>query len=150
MAIQVEKKREFWEFVRYLVVGGTAFLFETATHYIMWRFFLGGETPSNTFFATAAGFTVGLFVNYLLSMLWVFTTETQQKQGKTLRAFLIFTAVGLAGFGLKEGLMAGGAKIAGAPLSTFGDFPLPYYLTHIISAGIVLIWNFAEIGRAHV
>lgn len=145
MQITDEQKHAFWEFIRYCVVGGTAFLFETGTHLLLWAFILKTETPLNTFIATAVGFVVGLIVNYVLSILWVFTTKTQQKQGKTLKAFLIFTVVGLVGFGLKELLMYLGAVISGVPLASFGDKPIPYYATHIISAGIVLIWNY--IGR---
>ncbi len=145
MNISEAQKHNFWEFIRYCVVGGTAFLFETGTHWIMWKSFLGGETNLNTFIATAAGFVVGLIVNYILSIIWVFTTDTQQKQGKTVRAFLIFTVVGIIGFGLKELLMFLGAVITDVPLASFGDKLVPYYSTHIISAGIVLIWNY--IGR---
>ena len=127
------------------VLWGTAFLFETATHWILWKFFLGNETNLNTFIATAAGFVVGLAVNYILSILWVFTAENQQKKGKTFKAFAIFAIVGLIGFGLKELLMYLGAVFTGVPLATFGDKAVPYYATHIISAGIVLVWNY--IGR---
>ncbi|MDD4125927.1 MAG: GtrA family protein [Eubacteriales bacterium] len=145
MNISESQKHNFWEFIRYCVVGGTAFLFETGTHWTMWKFILGGETDFNTFIATAAGFIIGLAVNYILSIIWVFTTDTQQKQGKTLRAFLIFTVVGIIGFGLKEILMFLGAVITDVPLATFGEKTIPYYTTHVVSAGIVLIWNY--IGR---
>ena len=145
MQITNEQKHAFWEFMRYCVVGGVAFLFETGTHWLLWKFLLKSETSLNTFIATAAGFVVGLIVNYVLSILWVFTTKTQQKQGKTLKAFIVFTVVGLIGFGLKELLMYLGAVISGVPLATFGDKPIPYYASHIISAGIVLIWNY--LGR---
>lgn len=145
MELTEKQKKTFWEFIRYCVVGGTAFLFETGTHWLLWKFFLVGDSKLNTFIATAVGFIVGLAVNYILSILWVFTTDDQQKKGKTVKAFVIFTVVGLVGFGLKELLMYLGAVISGASLSTFGDKPVPYYATHIISAGIVLIWNY--IGR---
>ena len=88
---------------------------------------------------------VGLAVNYIHSILWVFTAENQQKKGKTFKAFAIFAIVGLIGFGLKELLMYLGAVFTGVPLATFGDKAVPYYATHIISAGIVLVWNY--IGR---
>ena len=140
-----EQKQTFWEFIRYCVVGGTAFLCETATHFLLWKFALDGETSLNTFIATAAGFVVGLIVNYALSVLWVFTTEKQKEQGRNMKAFIIFTVVGLVGFGLKELLMNAGAWIFGVRLSEFGNETVPYYATHIVSAGIVLIWNY--IGR---
>ena len=45
----------------------------------------------------------------------------------------------------KELLMNAGAWIFGVRLSEFGNETVPYYATHIVSAGIVLIWNY--IGR---
>ena len=140
-----EQKHTLFEFIRYCVVGGTAFLFETGTHWLLWKFVLDGETSLNTFIATAVGFIVGLIVNYVLSVIWVFTTPTQKKQGRNLKAFVIFAVVGLVGFGLKELLMWLGALIFDVKLSEFGNETIPYYATHIISAGIVLIWNY--IGR---
>ena len=140
-----EQKRTLWEFLRYCVVGGTAFLFETSTHWLLWKFILKEESSLNTFIATAVGFIVGLIVNYVLSVLWVFTTEKQKKQGRNVKAFIIFTVVGLIGFALKELLMNAGAWIFGVSLSEFGKETVPYYSTHIISAGIVLIWNY--LGR---
>lgn len=143
MNVTEQQKKSLFEFIRYCFVGGAAFVVETLTHWALWKWVLDGETSLNTFIATAAGFTVGLIVNYVLSILWVFTTKTQQKQGKSLKAFVIFTIVGLVGFGLKELLMWLGAAVFGVPLASFGDTPLPYYTSHIISAGIVLIWNYA-------
>ncbi len=141
--MESSKKRLFWEFIRYCFVGGFAFVLETLTHLALWKYALGSETDLNTFIATAAGFTVGLAANYALSVAWVFTLESQKKKVRTARAFLIFSAVGLLGFALKEALMAAGAFITSHPLASFGDFPVPYYGTHIVSAGIVLIWNYA-------
>ena len=42
MELTEKQKKTFWEFIRYCVVGGTAFLFETGTHWLLWKFFLGG------------------------------------------------------------------------------------------------------------
>ena len=140
-----ERKQTLLEFLRYCVVGGTAFLFETGTHWLLWKFVLNGETPLNTFIATAIGFIVGLIVNYVLSVIWVFTTDKQKEQGRNVKAFVIFAVVGLVGFGLKELLMWLGALAFNVSLAEFGKVTVPYYATHVISAGIVLIWNY--IGR---
>ena len=103
-----------------------------------------GITPN---LVTTIGFLVGLAVNYILSVVWVFTTEKQQKQGKTVKAFLIFALIGLVGYGIKVLLMYLGALCFGISYSDFSaeTVPLQYYATHIISAGIVLVWNY--IGR---
>ena len=98
MKLTESKKRLLFEFIRYCVVGGTAFLVETATHWLLWKFvFTDTQSGVNIFIVTTIGFLVGLAVNYILSVVWVFTTEKQQKQGKTVKAFLIFALIGLVG-----------------------------------------------------
>mgnify|MGYP004621867637 FL=1 len=148
MKLTDSKKRLLFEFIRYCVVGGTAFLVETATHWLLWKFvFTDTQSGVNIFIVTTIGFLVGLAVNYILSVVWVFTTEKQQKQGKTVKAFIIFALIGLVGYGIKVLLMYLGALCFGISYSDFSaeTVPLQYYATHIISAGIVLVWNY--IGR---
>ena len=148
MKLTESRKRLLFEFIRYCVVGGTAFLVETATHWLLWKLaFTDTQSSVNILIVTTIGFIVGLAVNYILSVIWVFTTEKQQKQGKTVKAFLIFTLIGLVGYGIKVLLMYLGALCFGIPYADFDAeaVPLQYYATHIISAGIVLIWNY--IGR---
>ncbi|MEG2003246.1 MAG: GtrA family protein [Clostridia bacterium] len=137
-----EKKRTLVEFIKYCFVGGTAFVFETLTHFLLNRFILTTESTLNTGISTTSGFVVGLVVNYVLSVLWVFTTQKQQKQGKTVKAFLLFTVIGLIGYGMKLGLMYLGALIFGIDNAVFNQFPIQYYTSHIISAAIVLVWNY--------
>jgi len=151
MKITAEKKQLFLEFIRYCVVGGTAFVVETLTHLLLWKFiFTDSQKGVNIFIVTTIGFLVGLAVNYALSVLWVFTTEKQQKQGKTVKAFLIFAVIGVVGYGMKVLLMYLGALCFGVPYADFSAelVPLKYYTVHIISAGIVLIWNY--IGRKFI
>ena len=148
MLLSQANKKIFWEFIRYCVVGGTAFVIETAVHWLLWRFaFSDTQNSVNIFIVTTIGFLVGLAVNYILSVVWVFTTDKQQKQGKTLKAFLIFVIIGIVGYGIKVLLMYLGAMLFGIPYSEFSaeTVTLRYYATHVISAGIVLIWNY--IGR---
>ncbi len=148
MKLTAEKKQFLFEFIRYCIVGGTAFVVETLTHLLLWRFaFSDTENGVYIFIVTTIGFLVGLAVNYFLSVVWVFTTEKQQKQGKTVKAFLIFAIIGLVGYGLKLALMYFGAFCFGIDYAEFSadSVPLQYYATHFISAGIVLVWNY--IGR---
>jgi len=87
---------------------------------------------------TAIGFVCGLAANYLLSMVFVFTTETQQKKTRTIRAAVIYVAVGIIGFILTELGMYIGVLIAGSE----GFW---YVLVRCIVAGVVLVWNY--VGR---
>ncbi len=47
--------------------------------------------------AVTAGFVIGLIVNFALSNIFVFRKAEQQKDGKTVKAFVIYTVVGVIG-----------------------------------------------------
>ncbi|MDD2268984.1 MAG: GtrA family protein [Eubacteriales bacterium] len=128
------------EFIRYCVVGGTAFIFDTAAYIGLVELVFvpkfGREYMESYsfehFFSITVGFIVGLIVNYVLSMLWVFTSKKQQKQGKNARAFTIFAVIGVIGYFLKQLLMY---------IQLDWLFFTPW-IANIIAAGIVLIWNY--------
>lgn len=84
----------------------------------------------------AIGFTVGLLVNYTLSLVFVFRSDRQQKQGRTVKAFILYAVIGLVGFGLTELGMYIGVRIVGSA-------GLWYLLVKCFVAGIVLVWNYA-------
>ena len=128
------------EFIRYCFVGGVSFVFDFAAFWAMNAFLfipIYGESFAKENFWTIAtsvtvGFIVGLVVNYLLSMLWVFTTKKQQQQGKNTKAFIIFAVIGVIGYFLKLLLM----KI-GVDLLSMNE-----NIANMISAVIVLAWNY--------
>jgi putative flippase GtrA len=127
------------EFLRYAVVGGIAFLFDAgALAFCREIIFKGSGSEAVMAISVAAGFIVGLVVNYILSILVVFKTAEQQKKGKTVKAFLIFAVIGLIGLGLTELGMYLGVKIVGST-------GLWYLLVKCFVAGAVLVWNY--IGR---
>lgn len=111
------------EFVQYVVVGGLAFLVDwfLLTRGISW----GHLTLS---VATALGFCAGLATNYTLCVIWVWRGAHKQ----TLKDFLVFTIIGVAGLGITELGMWIGVGLAG-----FGASPVK-----IVVAGVVLFWNF--------
>lgn len=134
-----KQKSVIFEFMRYVVVGGVAFLADAGTMALVKElFFKENCTAWEMALCVAAGFVVGLAVNYLLSNLFVFRKAEQRQKGQTLGAFLIYAAVGLIGFGITELLMWLGVMLVGAD-------GLWYLLIKCAVAGIVLIWNY--IGR---
>lgn len=144
------KKTLIFEFLRYVVVGGIAFLIDTAAFTLV-RVLIFGNSGSNAEIvtSTATGFVAGLTVNYLLSMLIVFRTEKQQKQGRNARAVLIFFAVGFVGLLLTELLQWLGetqllTSQIGKALNSL-VFGFGVYAVKIAVAGIVLVWNY--VGR---
>ena len=131
-----EKRRKllslFWEFFRYAVVGGIAFLADYGTLFLFQELILTGGTPWELFISTAAGFIVGLIVNYVLSLTFVFRRKDNRGSGKSVAAFLIFTVVGV--IGLTELIMYLGTELLHIS-----------YLIVKIAAAIVLVWNY--VGR---
>lgn len=144
------KKALIFEFLRYVLVGGIAFLVDFGTFALVRELiFNGADSTAAITVSTAAGFIAGLAVNYILSMLIVFRTEKQQKQGKNARAVFIFFAVGFVGLLLTELLQTLGETLflTSTVGTAFNDlvFGLGKYAVKIVVAGIVLIWNY--VGR---
>ena len=134
------RRKLIFEFLRYAVVGGISAVVDMGVNYAMLFWILGGTKDDTTLVAisVALGFAVGLAVNFILSNIFVFRSEEQQKQGKTLKAFLIYVGVGLIGFGLTELLTILGTYV-------IGDHGLWYLILTCFVKGVVLIWNY--VGR---
>jgi putative flippase GtrA len=110
------------DFLRYAVVGGVAFV---ADFYVLK---LGLLLGLHYLFATAAGFVVGLALNYLLCVTWAW----RGTHATTARDFLVFSLIGLAGLGLTELLMRLAVGVAGLP-PLWAKLPI---------VGLVFLWNF--------
>ena len=123
------------EFMRYVIVGGISFLADFGTLTLFEELIFKQQTDWQIFISTAAGFIVGLVINYILSLIFVFRTKDNKNSGKSVGDFLIFTLVGIIGLGITEGLMHLGVNVLG----------FHYMITKIVTAGIVLVWNY--LGR---
>ena len=123
------------EFLRYVVVGGISFLADFGTLTLFQELFFKEREGWQIFISTAAGFVVGLIVNYILSLVFVFRSADNKSSGKSVGGFVVFTIVGLIGLGITEGLMHLGVNILN----------FHYMPTKIVTAGIVLVWNY--LGR---
>lgn len=150
MAQNSARKALIFEFLRYAVVGGVAFLVDFGTFALLRELAFGGsDGRAAIIVSTAAGFVLGLAVNYILSMLVVFRTEKQQKQGRNARAVLIFFAVGLVGLLLTELLQYLGEKVflVSSLGESFDALVRGYgkYAVKVVVAAIVLVWNY--VGR---
>ena len=123
----------FWEFFRYAVVGGIAFLVDFGTLYVFREFVFGSWEKAGLFAATAVGFVAGLIVNYILSIVFVFKSSENRSSGKSFKDFLVFAVIGLIGLGLTELGMYAGTDL----------LKWHYLITKIIVTALVLIWNYA-------
>lgn len=114
----------FQELYRYTFVGAVAFGFDFGALFVLTHF-LGIH------YLVSAGiaFFLGLSVNYVLSIKWVF--DTHSIQDKRME-FLLFALIGLAGLGLNELLIWIFTEIA----------RFHYLASKIISTVFVYLWNF--------
>jgi len=132
-------QREKWltiayEFMRYVVVGGIAFVADFGTLVATQELFLK-RFSCGVYLATVFGFIVGLSVNYALSLWFVFTQKKDRDKGRSVAAFLIFGVVGLLGLLWTEFGMWFGIEVIG----------WNYMVVKVFVTVAVLFWNY--IGR---
>lgn len=107
--VKQTKKQLFWEIFRFLLVGGTA----TVVDYLVFWLFDGWLLPLLPFsgktwgivalvIATALGFCVGLVVNWILSVRFVFRQVRDKDTVATKKSFFVFTVIGLIGLAITE------------------------------------------------
>ena len=113
------------QFFRYTFVGGFAFLLDFGSLY-----FLTEYLGVYYLLSAAIAFILGLITNYLLSISWVFNNHTLNNK---VSEFGIFALIGIVGLGLNEFI-----------IWTFtANLQVYYMFSKIISAVIVLLWNFS-------
>lgn len=113
-----------FQLIRYTFVGGLAFLVDFGTLYALTEFF-------NLHYLLSAGiaFVLGLTINYLISIRWVFASRSVKD--KKLE-FALFALIGFVGLGLNELF-----------IWIFTDLCAVYYLlSKILTTIMVYLWNF--------
>lgn len=112
------------QFLRYIFVGGVAFLVDFGSLYVftdlLGIFYL---------ISAAVAFILGLITNYFLSISWVFNRRTL---GNKTIEFSVFTIIGIIGLGLNELFI----WFFTAELNFY------YLISKILAAIIILFWNF--------
>ena len=147
------KEQLFWEIVRFLLVGGGATLCD---YFIFWlldgvllpMFPLTGDFWPTValWIATAGGFIVGMLVNWVLSIKFVFRAVQNPDQAKSKKSFWIFVFISVIGLILT--LVGVWALSAWLPaFSLFGRADLfgtawNKWLAKAIMTCIVLVWNY--------
>lgn len=113
------------QFIRYLVVGGAAYVVDFGTLAVGTRV-LG----MHYLLAAAAGFLLGLVVNYVIAVRWVFA---QRKLSQRWAEQLGYLGIGLVGLGINQAVLWG--------LVDHGGWdPL---VAKLVCGAVVLFWNFA-------
>lgn len=122
-------KSLFFEFFRYVLVGGSAFLLDMGIMWLFNEFIFQGKF---LYISVFLGYLAGLIYNFLLSCGFVFKDGFKKIKNKEIYALIIFTVIGLIGLGLTEVLMY-----------LFVDLLHVYYLiSKIFTGAIVMFWNY--------
>ena len=112
------------QFLRYVFVGGTAFIFDFGILYGLKTY--GGV---NYLLAATVSFVIGLAVNYVLSVTWVFSRHTMRSRWLE---FWVFAAAGVVGLGFNDLFMWLFTSVAG----------LYYLVSKVGATALVFLWNF--------
>ncbi len=147
---QQTKKQLFWEIFRFLLVGGLATL---ADYLIFWVFdaFVFPQSWGTValVFSTALGFCVGLMVNWVLSVRFVFRQTEEEISVRSTKPFLGFALIGVFGLLITE---VGVVLLVWAfpSITLFGKVALlgtawDKWISKAIMTCLVLVWNY--LGR---
>ena len=130
------KGKRLGEILRFIVAGGAGFVVEMLTLVL-----LKEKLGLDTLVATPIAFLLGITVNYVLCVLWVFEGAREQN-AKSRLGFFLTSAVGLL---INELLMLLFRVIWGEDtvLMTIFSFPVSLYMVNkVIATSVVMIWNY--------
>ncbi len=109
---------------RYIFVGGIAFAVDFISLFVLTNY-LG----IYYLISAAIAFILGLFLNYFLSVKWVF--KRRSVENRTFE-FGIFAFIGIVGLGLNEVFIWFFTQ----------DLQIYYLISKILASIIILFWNF--------
>ncbi len=112
------------QFLRYLFVGGIATVFDFGAFVLL----VAGGT--HYLLANVIAFAIGVSVNYVLSVRWVFSSRVIDSK---IIEFLIFVIIGMAGLGISEASIYIGVDIV----------HFHYTTAKLVAIACALMWNFA-------
>jgi putative flippase GtrA len=113
------------QFVKYVFVGGVAFVFDFATLYLLTEY-----AGLHYLLSAALAFIIGLNVNYFLAKYIVFKASKIENRHKE---YFFIILISLSGLALNQILIWSFTELIGV-----------YYLfSKVVAAGIILVYNFA-------
>lgn len=140
----INQKSLLGEIIRFLLVGGLSTVIDFLTMAIVlylhapenydsfWNVFFGvNEDPTSfaALFGTGLGFVIGVFVNYAMSIFFVFNDNDDVR---TVKGFFLFAALSTGGLLLHE-IGMWGLHI---------QFNVNEWLVKIIMTVVVMVYNF--------
>lgn len=125
-SIQIINQKDIYgEIFRYLIIGGTAFIFDYGTLLLLNKTF-----GLNYLIAATVAFSVGIVVNYLGSVFFVFQVRCFQNEHIERVVFLL---IGIIGLIINDGML----------FLLTGMMLIPIEFSKILTQTVVLFWNFA-------
>lgn len=112
------------QILKFLVVGGTAFIIDYGV-LIFSKEILKLSIP----ISSALGFIISVIYNYIASVKWVFDVDKEKSKKKNFILFILFSVIGLI---ITEIIMIVGSDI----------LHFEYKLVKIFATGIVMVFNF--------
>ncbi len=123
--LTVKTDNTYIQLFRYTFVGGISFLFDFTALYVLTEYFMLHYLVSAAF-----AFLLGLSINYLLSVTWVFKSRNLENR---FAEFVVYSLIGVAGLVLNELI-----------IWVFTEFMLVHYLgSKMISTVVVYLFNFS-------
>jgi putative flippase GtrA len=114
----------YGEIFRYLIIGGTAFLFDYGTLML-----LNKVVGMNYLIAATIAFSTGIAVNYLGSIFFVFKVRSLHNVHIERAVFLL---IGIIGLLINDGML----------FLLTGTLLIPVEYSKLITQVVVLFWNF--------
>lgn len=119
-----ETENTLIQLLRYLFVGGAAFVVDFLTLFCLTNFL-----HLHYLLSAAAGFVLGLAANYFLSVRWVFSQRNIENR---TAEFVLFAWIGVIGLGMNEAIMWVCVEF----------IAIHYLLAKVIATIMVFLWNF--------
>ena len=121
----------YYEFFRYVIVGGISFVVDYISLYIFYEYVFK-DISIGIYISTCIAFLMCLVINYILSLIFVFISKENRNN---VKVFVIFAIIGIIGLILTELGMYIGVDL----------LKVNYMIIKAVVAIIVLFWNY--IGR---
>lgn len=159
-----KKRSHKAEIVRFLVIGIVATIFDLLTKLLVSGLLKNTNEWLSLGISTFAGFVIGVAVNYIFSVLWVFQNVADKNAAKKQSKLWLFVLLGFIGLLISLGIFYGShyfflAVTSGAidivsgsksPMDIFhGDWSFfsngsfwVYFGIFCVSTLIVLVWNY--------
>ncbi len=149
--VKQTKQQLFWEIFRFLLVGGIATVADYAAFYLFRNWLLPAGLVGNILsliIATALGFVVGLLVNWVLSVKFVYRQVRNEEEARSKKSFVIFTVIGVMGLAITElGVLLLVHLLPEITLLGRTEFLLPWdeWIAKVVMTCVVLVFNY--VGR---